>query len=179
MTVTIDAPAGPAVPLGALKSYLKIALDDEDDVLSDLIASATDMAERFTGQILVERAVDELMPVTGEWQRMTVRPVRALTEVLGVPAEGAEFALPVDAYAIDIDRNGDGWVRVQRQGAAGRVRVRYTAGIAADAGGVPEAIAHGIVRLAGEYHARRDGIEPQPPAAVAALWRPWRRMRLA
>lgn len=179
MTVTIDAPAAPAVPLSALKSYLKIALDDGDAVLADLLETATELAERFTGQILVARGVDEVMPITGDWQRLTVRPVRAVTELRGVPAEGAEFALPVDAYGIDIDRNGDGWIRVQRQGAAGRVRVRYSAGIAADTGGVPDAIAHGIVRLAGEYHARREGLEPQPPAAVAALWRPWRRMRLA
>ena len=179
MTVTMEAPVAPAVPLSALKDYLRIGLTDEDELLTALLASATDLAERFTGQILVERAVDEVMPVNGDWQRLSVRPVRALTSVQGIPAEGAEFSLSVDAYMIDIDRNGDGWVRIQRQGAAGRVRVRYTAGLAGAAQDVPDAIAHGIVRLAGDLYVRRDGIDAQPPAAVAALWRPWRRMRLA
>jgi uncharacterized phiE125 gp8 family phage protein len=117
--------------------------------------------------------------VTGEWQRLSIRPVRAVTGVTGIPADGPEFTLPVDAYGIDIDRNGDGWVRVGRQGSAGRVRVAYRAGIAADGTGVPDAIRHGIIRLAGEYHASRDGMEARPPAAVSALWRPWRRMRLS
>lgn len=178
MTVTMESAATPVVALDDLKQYLRITLDGEDGLLADLLVAATDMAERFTGQILVDRAVAEVMPVTGDWQRLSMRPVRAVTGVTGIPADGAEFALPVDAYAIDIDRNGDGWVRVSRPGAAGRVRVAYRAGIAADGAGVPESIRHGIVRLAGEYHARREGLEVQPPASVTALWRPWRRMRL-
>lgn len=87
-----------------------------------------------------------------------------------------ETVLAVDAYAIDIDRNGDGWVRV---GQRGTVRIAYRAGIAADGTGVPEAVRLGIIRLAGEYYAQRDGAATAPPAAVSALWRPWRRMRLA
>ncbi|MET0136998.1 MAG: phage head-tail connector protein [Sphingobium sp.] len=179
MTVTMESAATPVVALDELKDYLKISLADDDALLADLLFAATDMAERFTGQILVDRPVAEVMPVTGEWQRLSIRPVRSVTGMTGLPAEGAEFALAVDAYAIDIDRNGDGWVRVSRQGAAGRVRVVYRAGIAADGAGVPEAIRHGIIRLAGEYHASRDGLEVRPPAAVSALWRPWRRMRLS
>ncbi|HEX7820320.1 MAG TPA: phage head-tail connector protein [Sphingobium sp.] len=183
MTVTMESAATPVVALDDLKRYLKISLGDDDALLGELLRAATDMAERFTGQILVDRAVAEVMPVTGEWQRLSIRPVRAVTGVVAIPATGAEFALAVEAYAIDIDRNGDGWVRVVRQGAAAgmgaRVRVAYRAGIAADGAGVPEAIRHGIIRLAGEYHASRDGLEVRPPAAVSALWRPWRRMRLS
>lgn len=179
MTVTMESAATPVVPLDELKAYLKVSLADDDGPLGGLLAAATDMAERFTGQILIDRGVDELMPITREWQRLSVRPVRSVSAVMGVPAEGSAFALPVDSYAIDIDRNGDGWIRVSQPGAAGRVRVTYRAGIAAAPDGVPEAIRHGIIRLAGELYARRDGLEPRPPAAVVALWRPWRRMRLS
>jgi hypothetical protein len=37
-----------------------------------------------------------------------------------------------------------------------------------------------VVRLAADAYRRRDGdgAGSQPPTAVAALWRPWRRMRL-
>jgi uncharacterized phiE125 gp8 family phage protein len=116
------------------------------------------------------------MPVTGDWQRLSVRPVRAVTGVTAIAA--GESLLPVESYAIDIDRNGDGWVRINRH-AAVRARVAYRAGIAAEGAQVPDAIRHGIIRLAGEYHASRDGLEARPPAAVSALWRPWRRMRLS
>lgn len=178
MTVTMESAATPVVALNDLKDYLKISLGEDDGLLADLLRAATDMAERFTGQILVDRPVAETMPVTGDWQRLSLRPVRAVTGVTAIAATGVETVLAVDAYAIDIDRNGDGWVRIAR-GAAGRVRVAYRAGIAGDGAGVPDAIRHGIIRLAGEYHARRDGLEVRPPAAVSALWRPWRRMRLS
>jgi uncharacterized phiE125 gp8 family phage protein len=179
MTVTMEGAATPVVALEELKTYLKITLDDDDALLGGLLDTATDMAERFTGQILVDRPVEEVMPVTGEWQRLSVRPVRSVTGVVAIAADGTTFTLAVDAYAIDIDRNGDGWIRIAYRGVARKVRVAYRAGIAADGAAVPEAIRHGIVRLAGEYYARRDGLEAQPPAAVGALWRPWRRMRLS
>lgn len=178
MTVTMESAATPVVALDDLKDYLRISLGEEDGLLAGLLVAATDMAERFTGQILVDRAVMEVMPASRDWRRLSVRPVRSVTGVTLLPASGAEVALAVDGYAIDIDRNGDGWVRIVGQDG-GRVRVAYRAGIADDGAGVPDGIRHGIVRLAGEYYARRDGLEGQPPAAVSALWRPWRRMRLA
>ncbi len=179
MTYMLESAASPVVSLADLKDYLNVSLTEDDVLLGELIDAASDLAERFTGQILVERVVNETMPITGDWQRLSVRPVRSVTAVMGVPAEGAEFALAVAAYALDIDGNGDGWIRLGQQGAAGRVHVCYTAGIAADASEVPAAIRQGVIRLAGEYYARREGLEVKPPAAVAALWRPWRRMRLA
>jgi hypothetical protein len=33
--------------------------------------------------------------------------------------------------------------------------------------------------LAADHHAARGGEGAAPPAVVSALWRPWRRMRLA
>jgi hypothetical protein len=43
---------------------------------------------------------------------------------------------------------------------------------------VPEPLRQGIVRLAAHLYAARGEVEAVPPAAVAALWRPWRRVRL-
>ena len=41
---------------------------------------------------------------------------------------------------------------------------------------LPEALRQGIFRLAAHQHREREnsGAAPQPPAAVAALWQPWR-----
>lgn len=179
MTVII-ATGGPlAVPLDDLKAYLKISLDDEDAALSDLIRAASGAAERFLGQLVIARAVEEVLGAGSGWQKLAIRPARSITEVLGIPADGPEFTMPIDNYAIDIDAGGTGWVRVINPGAAGRVRVIYDAGLASDQGEVPEAIGHAIVRLAGEYHAAREGLEPELPASVSALLRPWRRLALA
>ncbi len=44
---------------------------------------------------------------------------------------------------------------------------------------IPPALAEGIIRFAAHLHAERGGAaQHTPPAAVAALWRPYRAVRL-
>ena len=161
------------------KAYLRIDGGEEDTLIARLIATATILCEQFTGQVLVARTVTETVPALGEWQRLRATPVRSITSVQGLPATGLPFALAVEAYAIDVDAAGDGWVRVLRPGGASRALVALEAGLAADAGAVPEPLSQGILRLVAHLHAHRDAADDEgPPAAVAALWRPWRRMRL-
>jgi uncharacterized phiE125 gp8 family phage protein len=93
--------------------------------------------------------------------------------------EAAGVALPSSSYAVDIDARDDGWVRVLDAGDATRVRVSGTAGLAMDENDVPEPIRQGVLRLVAHLFTARDGDAGEPPAAVTALWRPYRRMRLA
>lgn len=162
------------------KAYLRIDHADEDTLLDRLIADATALAEAFTAQLLLQREAKELLGAGAGWQRLSGAPVRSITGVEGLPAEGAAFPLPVGDYAIDIDAHSQGWVRIVQPGAAGRVRVTLTAGLAPDWAGLPEPVRLGILRLAAHIHAHRDAADDVgPPAAVAALLRPWRRLRLA
>ena len=108
-------------------------------------------------------------------------PVRAITLVEAIPAEGAAQALPGDAYGIDIDSVGDGWVRLAAPGEARRIRIGYQAGLAGAWEELPAGLRQGILRLAAHFYTNRaaDSARPgEPPAAVTALWRPYRRIRL-
>lgn len=176
-----DDPIVPgAAARDAAKIYLRIGHGDEDALIDRLVTSAAQVCEQFTGQALLERAFNELLPASARWTRLRRTPVREIVRVEGLDAgQGAPFALPVTAYAIDIDANGDGWVRVTDAGSAPRARVAYRAGLAAEWVGVPEALRQGIVRLTAHLYTHRDGGEDRgPPAAVTALWRPWRRLGL-
>ncbi|OYW88988.1 MAG: hypothetical protein B7Z20_01255, partial [Sphingobium sp. 32-64-5] len=82
-----------------------------------------------------------------------------------------------DGYALDIDGDGDGWVRVMQAGVTGRVEVNLSAGMAQDWAALPDPLRQGVVRLAAHLFAQ--SASDAPPAIVTALWRPWRRMRLA
>lgn len=165
--------------LAELKAYLRIAGDDEDDVMAALLKSAAALCEQFLGQRLVVRETSETVPADGRWQRLAARPVVAISAVEGVSAEGQGAPIGAGAYAIDIDRNGEGWVRSRVAGVA-LLKVSYQAGLAVDLDGVPDAVRQGIVRLAADNHVARGGeAAAAPPAAITALWRPWRRMRLA
>lgn len=155
------------------KAYLRIETAAEDALIARLVASARGLCEAFVGQLLLRREIVETVSAEGSWQRLGAAPVAAITRVAAVDGAGAETVMAADSYAIDIDPAGEGWVRVPR----GRVRVTYRAGIAENEAEVPAAIAQGVTRLVAHLYAHRDDAVG-PPAAVAALWRPFRRLRL-
>ena len=170
----------PAVSREEAKAYLRLDGTAEDALIDGLIASATGLCEAFTGQLLIARAVEDIVPGGTAWRRLSCTPVRTIDGVVALAVDGTGEPLPEGGFATDIDANGDGWVRAAQAGAATRLRVSYEAGLASEAAGVPEALKQGIVRLVAHLHAHRDAAgDAGPPAAVAALWRPWRRMRLA
>lgn len=167
--------------LAELKEWLGITTAGDDAALGALLRSGLEMCEDFTATMPLVQACEELLPASTEWQQLATRPVQAITALQGVPAEGARFALPTANYAIELDADGAGRVRVMNPGAAGRIAVRFTAGLASDWISLPDALRHGVLRFAAyQYRTREDnGASGSPPAAVAALWRPWRRLRLA
>jgi uncharacterized phiE125 gp8 family phage protein len=167
---------GLPVSLAEAQAFARIETGEEEALLSGLIRSASALCEAFTGTVLMTRGFAEVLPAGGAWQRLLVTPVRAIESVERIAADGSTVALMPREYEIDIDSRGDGWVRAPGEG---RVRVRGQAGMASDANGVPEPLRQGILRLAAHLHSNRDGTSGEPPAAVTALWRPYRRMRLA
>lgn len=181
MRRTIIAPADPGAPaLAELKDWLGIRSTAEDSLLMQLLRSALDACEGFTGTMPLAQFCAETLTASGEWQRLSARPVSAITEAHGIPAEGAPFPLPAVAYEVDIDADGAGRIRVIRPGIAGRVEVRYNAGLASGWATLPDPLRHGAIRLAVHLYRSRDTAQDSAlPAAVAALWRPWRQVRLA
>lgn len=195
----IPAAASP-VAIDEVKAFLRLTGSDEDALLAGFIRTATALAEAFTNQRLLVRDFTERLLLSARWQRLHTAPVVAITGVADDtgPLGGA-------AFETDIDLDGNGWVRVVNPGTLGtvvaaalsgdqpfdgwglqlparpplRVTVSYRAGLAADWNGVPEPLRQGITRLVSHLYTHRDAADAGgPPAAVAALWRPWRRMRL-
>ncbi|MFV0622951.1 hypothetical protein ACBY01_02915 [Sphingomonas sp. ac-8] len=178
----MDTPPIPAAAIAAAcaaaSAHLRIAATDETAVLEQGAATAFSVCEAFTGHALIARDWQTVLPATASWSPLPVQPVTAITAVEGLPADGAAFALPAEGYAIDLSADGTGWVRAPQPGSAGRLRIGFRAGIAEAWEGVPAPLAQGIVLLIAHLFTSRESAG-EPPAAVAALWRPWRRMRLA
>ncbi len=170
---------GTPVGIAEAKAYLRIANAEEDAAIAALTRTATEVCEAFVGGPLIVRELSETVPADGRWQRLATVPVVAIVAVEWIEVGGGTYPVPVGGHAVDIDATGVGRVRVSPPALAGRVRVTYRAGLASDWNGVPEAIRHGIVRLVAHLFVARDAPVGEPPAAVAALWRPWRRMRLS
>jgi uncharacterized phiE125 gp8 family phage protein len=174
--------AGPLpVSLAEIRSYLRMAEGEEEGLLASMARTAVDTCETFTGHAILERRFTQAVPCNGAWHRLDRAPVTAIETVAALGTDGGTTGLAVGDYEIDIDAAGEGWVRIagSRVGAR-RALATYRAGLAAsdDPNGVPEALRHGIVRLAAHLYLRRDETETPLPTAITALWRPWRRMRL-
>jgi uncharacterized phiE125 gp8 family phage protein len=166
-----------AAALPELKDWLRIALEDEDILLTGHLAAAIGLCEQFTAMALLRRAGDEELPVCGDWMALAVRPVTAITAVDGAEGAGPFAPLTVDAYAVDIAVGGTGRVRIEVPCDVTRLRVRYLAGLTESWAGLPETVRHGIIRLAAHFYAGREG-DAAIPSAVTALWRPWRKLSL-
>lgn len=177
----VTPPVLPPAALAELKDWLGITTTQDDAQLGQVLRAALELCEDFTGRMPLTATCEETLGVTGGWQRLSVRPVQAIAQVEGIPAVGPRFTLAGAAYELDLDADGGGMIRVLSPGAAGRIAVRFIAGIAPDWAALPDTLRHGVIRLAAHQHRARegDGAGPLPPTMVAALWRPWRRMRLA
>lgn len=168
----------PAVSLSEAQAFVRIETGEEEALLAGLLRTASAVCESFLGQIVVAREfVEELRPDAG-WQRLAALPVRTIESVEGIDEAGIASLLPSAAYALDIDLSGHGWVRLTQDQPLRRIRVSGTAGLAAEPNGVPEPIRQGVLRLVAHLFAVRDGDGGGPPAAVTALWQPYRRMRI-
>jgi len=170
--------AEPAVTMSEAQAYVRIETGEEEAVLAGLIRTASALCESFLNRVVVERDFSVEVPASGSWERLSLTPVRSIGSVEAVDAAGTATVLPSGGFAVDIDFNGDGWVRLSQASGTSRVRVHGTAGIASQASDVPEPIRQGVLRLVAHLFSSRDGAGGDPPAAVTALWRPYRRMRL-
>jgi hypothetical protein len=199
----------PIVSLSEAQAFLRIETGEEEALLAGLIRSASGLCEAFINQVVIARPFELAVATTSQWERLAITPVRSIADVSSLDAAGAATPLTTGSYQLDIDSSGDGWVRVTRPqymmapealangGKAGiidptdgsllaaqaagvpRVRVTGTAGIADGENDVPEPIRQGVLRLVAHLFTDRDGDGGEPPAAVTALWRPYRRLRLA
>lgn len=162
-----------AVSLAECKAFLRLDRDDEDALLAGFVRTAMALCEAFTGQWLIVRDGDQRFAPVDGWQRLAARPVVAITG-----ASNAAGPLAGGGYEADIDAACCGWIRLAGP-HDGVVTVAYRAGMAADWNGLPEPLRQGLIRLVAHLHAHRDAPEAAAaPSAVAALWRPYRIVRL-
>jgi uncharacterized phiE125 gp8 family phage protein len=171
--------AQPIVTMSEAQAYVRIETGEEEALLAGLIRTASGLCEAFINQVVIARDFAMDLPASGAWERLPITPVRSISDAAAVDESGTATPLPSGSYAVDIDFAGDGWVRLIQAPSGSRVRVTGRAGMADEENGVPEPIRQGVLRLVAHLFTSRDNDGGEPPAAVTALWRPYRRMRLS
>jgi uncharacterized phiE125 gp8 family phage protein len=204
MRVIVTPAVLPPSALAELKQWLGISTTYDDAELSALLAMALDVCADFTGMLPLVCAVEETVglrnlphPVDwqvrryshewltagtlGGWHPLSTRPVQQVSAVAALLPDETRVALASNAYEVRLDAEGSCLVRVNDTGDYTRAVVSFFAGLAPDWDHLALPLRHGIMRLAAHQHRQRDtaGADALPPASVTALWRPFRRMRLA
>jgi uncharacterized phiE125 gp8 family phage protein len=177
--IEMDPLVLPPEAAGEAKAWLRAVHGEDDGAIAALVQGAAEHCERFTSRMLLARAVRQTLRARPGWLRLGRNPVRSIGGAETIGPDGAASPLAADAYALDIDSNGDGWVRLAAGVAAARVRISYQAGLAGAWTDLPQALRHGVTRLAAHFYMLRSGTPGDaPPASVTALWRPYRRLGL-
>lgn len=169
---------GALVSLSEASEYLRLDEGNDEALVAGLIRTASALCEEFVGEAILLRPFRERRPATGDWQQLRSRPARSITSVTAFDVRGTGMALESGKYLADIDAEGRGWVRLLSAGSIAQIEVVGTCGSAADVNQVPEPLRQGVLRLVAHLYANRDGPGGEPPAAVTALWRPYRRLVL-
>lgn len=165
-----------AVSLGECKAFLRLEHDAEDGLLAGFIRTAMALCEAFTGQWLILRDGEQRLAIETGWQRLVMAPV---DQVVGVVTPAG--SLPPGDFETAIAADGSAMIRLRTLAtpAPSRLIVTVRAGLGADWNSIPEPLRQGIIRLVAHLYTHRDAIDAgPPPTAVAALWRPWRRLRI-
>lgn len=167
--------------LDELKQWLAITTTRDDAALTALLRSALDACEGFTRQMPLEALCEEVQPAVRGLHDLATAPVQAITSLASISPDGARVDLDPGTYLFDIAADGGGRVNLLVAPDQSRVAIRFTAGLAPGWDSLPDGMRHGVIRLAAhQYRERNEGdANRSPPAAVAALWHPWRRMRIA
>ncbi|MDE1916939.1 MAG: hypothetical protein KGJ57_06230 [Sphingomonadales bacterium] len=193
MRVIVSPAVLPPAALDALKQWLGITIATDDAQLSDLLATALEVCADFTGLLPLSCGVEETLPLPCEPLmrgedlavpqplRLSSQPVQQVTGVAALLPDGTRQPLDASAYEVRLEADGSCHIGFTANLGQTRAVVSLTAGLAPDWDHLPQPLRHGVLRLAAHQYRQREtaGADALPPASVTALWRPWRRLRLA
>lgn len=175
---TDQLPGDVPVSLNEARSWLRMGTGTDDAVVAQLLRAATSICEAYVGQWLIVRRAEETSDLGRGAVRLSARPVVTVEAVTLLSPDDDETELTTSDYRLTIEPDGAARLTVAFPGDNVRVRVSYRAGMSEGVNGVPEAIRQGIVRMIQYLHDARDSGRDTPPAVIAALWQPWRRLHL-
>jgi len=179
--IKITGPASAPVTATEAKANGRIDHDEEDTLITSLIAAATAHAEMLTGLAFVsqtwELVLDEF---PDEEITVDLGPITSVTSIKYLDADGAEQTMDAADYVVDTaSRSGrisapDGWPVAQE--TLNAVRVRFVTG-----SGAPDDVKQAIILLTEHWYENRSAatagvVVTEVPMTVAALLGLHRRM---
>ena len=83
----------PPAALAELKQWLGITTPHDDAPLAALLRAALGLCEGFTGLLPLQAPCEEVLPARSGWQRLSARPVQAITGVEALAPDSSRTPL--------------------------------------------------------------------------------------
>jgi uncharacterized phiE125 gp8 family phage protein len=173
--------APPALSLEEVHRFCRLETTLEDGLIQSLIATATDLAEQATGQILLQSQWQEVFAgVKNRAVRLGKQPIKALLSVRHTDQDGIVSLLERAHYTLRHQPAGGMVLELHWPiNPSDQIEVIYTAGLAQDPQSLSAGLRHALLRTVALLFAQRDSPGPHAAnAAMHALWQPYRQQRL-
>ena len=179
--ILTSPPASEPVTLAEAKAHLKIDVDDDDDLITRLIASARRAVEQYTGRALVMQSwrftIDQ-WPAS-RTLALPKPPLLAVTAVTTYDRAGTGTVLSPSSYIVDADEQParitlkETTVLPSPLREAGGIAVAFDAGYGSPSD-VPDALKTAILSLVAHLYASRGDGDVPPPFQAIAMMAPYR-----
>lgn len=176
MSLVRVTPSTPAITLAEAKSQCRIDHDDDDGLLTVLIAAAAAHAEKWTGTAFEPATWDLVLDRFPDAEVMIpLRPLASVEAVTFADADGVTQTVSPSDYVVDT-ASDDGWLVLPTGSswpaaleAINSVRVRFTVGR-----GTPSDARAAMLLMIGHWYANREAssetkFEEIPLGAYALL----------
>jgi len=188
--VITSAPAREPVTVSEAKAHLRVDGTAEDTLIGTLILTSRLHIEAALGLALMTqswRLTLDAWPKRRELE-LPLRPLRSVSSVNVLTADGAAETVSPASYVVDIDGtpprivpNSGSWPQPEK--AANGIEIEFTAGFGDEAADVPAPVRQALLLLIAHWYEHRDPIEVGSrdaaiPAAVSDLLAPYRAVRL-
>ncbi len=158
------APAETPVTLAEVKAHCRVGENDDDAVLSGLLAAATDYIDGpqgLLGKCMVTQTWVQKLEDFADCVRLTVAPVASVSTITYYDADNAEQTLSATVYELRRDTLGayvalksdQSWPTIYDRKDA--VTITFFAGVAA--ADVPDTLKTAVLMLVSHWDENRDG----------------------
>lgn len=179
------APAVEPVGLAEAKLFLRLDTADEDAFVAACIVAARQACESFTGRALISQTWQLYLD---QWPARDILlprpPLQSVTAIKTYDGDGNATLVDPQSYWVDaaalpgrVRRRGNAPWPLPGRTVAG-IEVTFVAGYGDSWNEVPAALRQGILMTVGYFFDHRTAVVTALPTPVAALWQPYRVMRL-
>ncbi len=169
------APASEPLTLTEVKDYLRVSDNNDDTLITNLIETAREAAERFLRSSLINQSwktsYDEYTPSK---VRLAMGPAQSITSVTVFARDETPTVISSDTYYLSA---GNINLMFDANVVSHRIEITYVTGYGSAASNVPEPIRQGMLAHIAAIYDGRAGKNAVPSQALA-LYSPYKTLTL-